>query len=197
MPAAAHPRQRLVQHHRWTTTQTPKKLQEQLEALVYPSDEFQLVSKLSGAGIVVRVLQSPDTSLPFHGRVEPRDVALTLATRGRQMTPFQPIAKGSIQAGETGAQLDLTLRLPAGVSTLEQAGKILAGVLLLAAAPGLYAGVLLAWLVLPFAALCWFFPGLRARTAFAEDCRRTCEALQTALPELRVETTSDSTPAGR
>lgn len=184
MTAAAPPRQGLVEHLRWTTTKTPKKLQEQLEAVVHPTDEFQLVSKLSGAGIVVRVLQSPVTSLPFHGRVHPGDVALTLATRGRQMTPFQPVAKGSIQARETGAQLDLTLRLPAGVSTLERAGKILAGVLVVAAAPGLYAGVLMAWLLLPFAVLCWFFPGLRARYSFAEDCQRTREALQKALPEL-------------
>ncbi len=192
MPANAHRPGRLVEVHRFSAPLAPEKLLEQLRGVTHPTDEFQLVSKLSGAGIVVRVLQSPATKLPFHGRIENDTLAITLATRGHQMTPFQPILDGTICATHTGSQLDLTLRLPPGVPTLERAGKIAAALFVAAALPGLFSGVYTAGLLLPFAALCWIFPSLRARYSFAGDCRRSLAALAEAIPQLEPEAGSVS-----
>lgn len=189
MPANA-PEERLVEHHRYRCDVPPDKLLEQLREVAHPTAEFQLVSKLSGAGIVVRVLQSPDTPLPFHGQVEQASFALTLATRGQQMTPFQPIVHGRVHAASQGSELTLDLRLPKGVATLEWAGKLFAALLILAAAPGLATGTYAAALLLPFAALSWVFPGLRARYSFAHDCRRTLDTFEQAVPGLHRENIS-------
>lgn len=72
---------------------------------------FALTWKLSGAGIVGRVLDLPATDRPLVGRVTPWGYELACAADPRHRHAFEPIAELSLQPIAGGTEVDLHVRL--------------------------------------------------------------------------------------
>jgi hypothetical protein len=178
------PALRLVQRHSLHSELSPQELREQLAAAIEQTDgEFPLVSKLSGGGIVIRVLNAPSTSRPFFGQITGPNFAISQSTRGREVTPFQPIVHGTIERDEADVtRVELILRPHPDAPTFERAGKVAAVLLALVSIPAALSGQPLALVAIFFAALFWVFPRARARIAFTHDCARALAALEQATP---------------
>ena len=185
---------RLVQRHKLHSELSPQELRARLsDAVEETGEEFPLIAKLSGAGIVVRVLQAPTTSRPFFGALLGTRFTISEVNKGRELTPFQPIVRGTIaRRDETpGSELELELRPHPQVFTFETAGKVVAALLVALALPALIMGQGVGAIALVFAALFWIAPSARAQSAFSQDCDRALTALKATLP---VEQASTAQP---
>ena len=60
----------------WQTSLTKIELIQQLRTMTEPIEEFRLVSRLSGAGIVVRTLEIPQTNKPLMGQVSDKEIII-------------------------------------------------------------------------------------------------------------------------
>ena len=172
----------LVVRRRYRCELPPRDLLDALDRVVEPGPrEFPLISRISGAGIVVRALRVPATTRPFFGVVEGDRLAIAQTSR-EEATPFQPILRGVVRDDEGGSTLELELRPHAEVPTFATAGKVAGGLVIAGAAPALLSGEPLAVLAMGFGALFWVFPGLRARASFGHGCARSLVALEERLP---------------
>ncbi len=181
----------LVQRHTLRSELSPEELRARLrDAVEDTGEEFALIAKLSGAGIVVRVLQAPTTSRPFFGSLLGARFAISVVNTGRELTPFQPIVRGTIARRDElpGSELELELRPHPQVFTFETAGKVVAALLVALALPALIMGQAVGVIALVFAALFWIAPGARAQSAFAQDCERALAALGATIPIERAST---------
>lgn len=90
-------------HRTWTSTEAPAVLQARLRSLTEPIEGgFKLMHRLSGAGVVVRTLEAPETSRPLFGKVHPDRFSVSLVPHASDITPFHPIVRGTIAEGPTG-----------------------------------------------------------------------------------------------
>ena len=187
---------RLIQRHTLRSELPPTELRTQLAEVVEETGrEFALIAKLSGAGIVVRVLHAPVTPRPFFGALFGTRFAISETNRGREVTPFQPIVRGTIEARDDGpgSAINIELRPHPQVFTFEKAGKLAAALLVAVALPALITGNAVGGIALVFAVMFWLFPGARARSAFARDCEHALTALEAAVPVRRAP---DALPRG-
>ena len=77
-----------------------EEVHKRLFSYVEPSDEgFPLVSRLSGAGVVIQVMRTPVTVRPFFGVVKNGRFHITLVPRDENLTPWRPIVHGIVAEG--------------------------------------------------------------------------------------------------
>ena len=104
----AHPLTGLssAQVHRRLDVDLPAEPGAVLDALraatAHTTEPFSMVSKLSGGGIVVRVLRTPETERAFFGRVTTDGFVVAPVHRGGDVTPFQPLIRGTVAPSDTG-----------------------------------------------------------------------------------------------
>lgn len=77
----------------WQTSLTKVELIHQLRTLTEPMEDFRLVSRLSGAGIVVRSLEMPTTDKPFVGKVSDQEIVIVQTLGLVNVSPYQPIVR--------------------------------------------------------------------------------------------------------
>ena len=65
----------------------------QLRLLTEPVEEFRLVSRLSGGGIVVRSLEIPTTDKPFVGQVSDKEIIIAQTLGLVNVSPYQPLIR--------------------------------------------------------------------------------------------------------
>ena len=78
----------------WHTSLTKIELITHLKQLTEPVEELRLVSRLSGAGIVVRALEMPETNQPFIGNIETDGFRIAQCLPPIDVSPYQPIIVG-------------------------------------------------------------------------------------------------------
>jgi hypothetical protein len=173
----------VLEHVRLRSPLSPSALRAALAEIVEPTPwPPRLVFKLSGGGIVSRVMAAPETSLPFFGLVSDEKIRIARATRGRQVTPFQPILLGTITAADDGSALTLQLRPHREARSLSGLFGVAGFVLIGAALPALLEARAMGVIGLLFGAAFMVFPTWRARTCFAADHRDALAALHESLP---------------
>lgn len=173
----------LLQEHRLRVDLPPPGVAARLSPLVHEhTGPFVLTFKLSGGGIVTRVMETPETERPWFGEVDQTRLRLVAMPDGSGVTPYQPILRGELRPEGAGTALELSLAPHPG----QQSWSLpfaLAGLLLgLWGALMLVQGVLIPGaLALSFGVAFVIFPSLRARTAFARDCARDLARLRRDL----------------
>lgn len=140
--------------------------------------------KLSGGGIVSRVMEAPDTPLPFFGLVEPGRIRIALSTRGRdrQVTPFQPILLVTVSGAPQGSAVEVTLRPHREASSFAGLFAIIGGMVILAAIPAALSGAPVALVGMLVGAFGLVFPSIRARVSFNADRDLALAMLAEHLP---------------
>ncbi len=90
----------------WRSADPPDVLVERLRSLTRSVDGgFTLMHRLSGAGVVVRTLRAPATDRPLFGTIDGMRFAVALVPSPQDVTPYHPIVRGEIRAGDTGGTL--------------------------------------------------------------------------------------------
>lgn len=167
----------------WTSDRAPDALLDRLRTHTAPIDGgFTLMYRLSGAGIVVRTLEAPETEHPFFGKVRPDGFSVALVPHARDVTPFHPIIRATIKPSpDGGSTLDAELAHHPNARTFAPVflfGAVaLAGGVALAARDNpvmLVAGLGLA---LAFAV----FPTLQARVRFQQSVTTAAKTLAERL----------------
>lgn len=178
-----------------TTERSPETVLSQLSGQVHELDgPFRLTFKLSGGGIVSRVMETPSTDLPWFGAVEGETFRIVGMPDAAGITPYQPIVRGSVHRDEAGSRITLTLAPHPGQRSFS--GTFLA----LGALLGLYSLFAIgrepatALLGLAFAVTFAVFPMVRARAGFTRDCRVSLERLAAQVDATSVEL-GDAAPA--
>lgn len=173
----------VLEHVRYQSALTPEALRTALAEIVAPTDwPPALIFKLSGGGIVSRVMESPETPLPFFGLVSEEKIRIARASRGGQVTPFQPILLGTITAASDGSLLTLKLRPHRETKSLSGLFTLTGFIMLGSSIPAILNGQLLGVIGAVIGVLFMVFPTWRARTCFQTDQRDALDALCAALP---------------
>ena len=177
---------RLEETHHFTSPQPPAALltvlADHTEPIEWPPE---LILKLSGVGIICRVMASPKTSRPFFGLVAAERIRLAVSNEGRDVTPFQPILLLSLHPDSTGSRLDVKLRPHRQARSFTGLFAGLGVLVILAALPAALGGDLTALVGMLVGAGSIVFPGYRARASFQADRDRALIALKAALPDLK------------
>ncbi|MEC7988299.1 MAG: hypothetical protein VX278_24240 [Myxococcota bacterium] len=156
-----------------TTEQFRTRLREHVE----PVDDFQLISKLSGAGIVIRTLAPPKSEAPFFGMQE-ETIRIAELRYQKDLTPYQPIIKIQLTPRESGCTVSLSL---APHPKLFDLGWLYnaTGILLLITSIPLFSQRLEAGLgALFFAFLLMVYPNMRAKISFEEAVASSLKRLK-------------------
>ncbi len=143
---------------------------------------FVLTFKLSGGGIVSRVMETPETELPWFGEAHARGSRLVAMPDGSGTTPFQPIVRLDFEDQEAGGSMVRVRMAPhPGQHTWSIPFGVVA--LVLGAWGGylLFQGATAGPLAFVFAVAFGIFPPLRARFSFNRDCARDLARLQRDL----------------
>ena len=179
---------RLNASARYTSDQPPDVLLDALAEAVEPLQSgFTYVSKLSGGGVVVRVLRAPDSERPWFGAVEPTSFKVALAPRDRTGTPYQPILRGTILPTDSGSEVELSLAPHPDArmfSILFTVGGALLG---FASLLSIQEEPVTGGTGLIIAALFLAFPGFRARMSFDQACAISLSALEEQLNLTRTD----------
>ncbi|MCO4770630.1 MAG: hypothetical protein KDA24_11420 [Deltaproteobacteria bacterium] len=142
---------------------------------------FQFVSKLSGGGVVIRVLRAPATDRGWFGTIDGPSFSIAKVTSDASGSPFQPILRGEVHAREQGSTVAVELATHPDARMFSifftAGGVLLGGASLLALSQSLITAVT----GLTFAALFLLFPGVRARMGFAQECGVSLSALEQQL----------------
>ena len=149
---------------------------------VHPTDgRFRLISRLSGGGVVVRVLDCPQTERPLFGDLRADGFRLARVTRGVDIAPFEPIADGTIETHAGGARLNVSLAPHGQARSFALAHAAAGAMLLTAAAVKLSSDPLIAGLCVVLALVFFIFPSVRARLGFTRGCAALEAELDLAL----------------
>ncbi len=176
------PSSQLVQTHERLSDLDPKALVAHLEPQVeLLLQRYPFVSKLSGGGVVIRVLKTPPTSRPLWGRFFGDSFHLTRIPRGEDLTPWAPIMHGTIHPDEEGSRIELELKPHPSARTLASVYGFFGVLLLVASGLGLSTQPGIAAIGLVFGILLLFFPGYRARLSFQLGCGLALETLDQAM----------------
>ena len=90
----------------WQTSLSKIELIQQLRTVTEPIEEFRLVSRLSGAGIVVRALEIPQTDKPLIGKVSDKEIVIAQTLDPVNISPYQPMVTVVFQ----DSSVELTFR---------------------------------------------------------------------------------------
>ena len=162
----------------------PDALIQELRRVTEPHDgSFQLLSRLSGGGVVIRVLKAPKTERPFFGRVGDEGAfRIAMVPRGEALTPYQPILHGRVLPADEGSHVELHMaphRQARTFSVLFGVAAIILGALSLVR---LFAQPLIGCIGLFFAFGFAVFPTLRARQGFGVSIEESLTLLTANVP---------------
>ena len=157
---------------------TPTDLHARLARHVEPAVEFPLVSKLSGAGIVIRTIQPPPTDRPFFGTLTPAGFKLAQVLRSEGLSPYQPILEGSVAPSDAGSTVRLTLRPHQDARVFAVAFAVVGIGLIVAGGLGFADGNGTGAIAALFGALFLVFPRFRALHGFEQGCASAEAALR-------------------
>ncbi|MFT5685734.1 MAG: hypothetical protein ACI8RZ_006688 [Myxococcota bacterium] len=173
----------VLEHAQYHSPLPPDALRAALSAIVEPTPwPPRLIFKLSGGGIVSRVMESPQTTLPFFGLVSAEKIRIARASYGGPVTPYQPILLATLSAAGEGSLLELTLRPHRETKSLSGLFAVAGFVLLGASIPALLDAQALGVVAVVIGALFMVFPTWRARTCFRSDHQDALSTLCAALP---------------
>jgi len=168
---------KLEQSYVWKSSLVKGEFYDELRNLVAPVEKFRLISKISGAGIVTRVLGAPESDRLFWGKLEKEPLRIVQNLPSINLTPYQPIVYITVTEEEEGSSVQLILKPHHQASMfalLEYLGAVLcmtAGLIAFQENPlgllGIFLGGVLA-----------IFPTWRAKRAFASEQERCLSALQ-------------------
>ena len=172
----------MQEHFRFRSLLPPADLRAALAAVVEPTAwPPSLIFKLSGGGIVSRVMESPQTDRPFFGRVDDEKIRFARASRGGQVTPFQPIVLATISAADGGRVMEVKMRPHREARSLSGLFTLTGFALLCASAPALYGGETVALVAVVLGVTFMIFPRWRAKMSFRSDRDDAVEALCASL----------------
>jgi len=175
----AAPERRL---RRWSPL-PPDALRARLREAVEPFEApFTLRFRVSGAGVISRSLEAPETTKPLFGLVTPDRLRLACTPRAADVNPFAPIIRAELRAEAEGTALDLVLRSHPMAPGLIGFFRVFAAALGLASALGATTRPDVAAVGVVFALLFLVVPPLRARWGFDRGCTAAIAALEAAVP---------------
>jgi len=145
------------------------------------------VSKLSGGGVVVRVLRAPSSERPWFGAVEPTSFKVALAPQDTTGTPYQPILRGTIRPDGTGSEIELALAPHPDARMFSILFTVGGGLLGFASLLSLSENPVMGGAGLVMAGLFLAFPSFRARLSFDDACAVSLTALEEQLELTPIE----------
>lgn len=163
----------LVRRGTFRTDLSVEDVHRRLFSYVEPTDEgFPLVSRLSGAGVVIQVMRTPVTVRPFFGVVREGRFHITLVPTDENLTPWRPIVHGIVAegAGGHGSQIELELRPHGNARTFAGIYALVGGLMMLGALVKASSSPAFAAAGAALALLLLTFPKFRARWSFERDC---------------------------
>jgi len=162
-------------HRRWSSPKPPSELLALLGSHTEPLDGgFKLTYRLSGAGVVVRTLEAPETERRLFGKLSDHQFSVAVVPVPTDVTPFHPIIRATVEPSASGGstiQAELAhhpnARTFAPVYTF---GAVTLGVGSWVGAQGrpelMFGG-------LAMAAMFAVFPTLQSRARFQQSVRRS------------------------
>ena len=151
---------------------------------IHPVKDFALVSKLSGGGVVVRVLERPETDKSFfgkrHGTQNRFDIVQNIPSV--VITPYQPIVQISYEQAtdDQGSHISFYYTPHPQANILSFAEWIGGGLCCVAGLVGMQSNPI-AVIAVFFGLLIIFFPRIRAQSSFQMEVQRCVTAVQ-SLP---------------
>ena len=143
-----------------------------LEKQATPVEQFRLISKLSGAGVVVRVLETPESEASWFG-LQDGEGCWRLAQRleSVNVSPYQPILRIQIDPNELGTSVELHWAPHPDANMLALAEWVGASLCVIAGLVGMQENPL-ALVAIIFGVLLLLLPRLRAKWSFQRELRR-------------------------
>lgn len=147
-----------------------------LETQVTPVEQFRLISKLSGAGVVVRVLETPESETSWFG-LQDGEGRWRLAQRleSVNVSPYQPILRIHIEPKELGTSVELHWAPHPDANMLAVAEWVGASLCVIAGLVGMQENPL-AVVAIVFGVLLLLLPRLRAKWNFQRELQRAQQA---------------------
>jgi len=171
-----------------TTNLSAESVLTELRRRVHELDgPFRLTFKLSGGGIVSRVMETPETDRPWFGAVEGETFRIVGMPDTAGITPYQPIVRGTVHRAEAGARITLSLAPHPGQRSFSGTFLALGSILGLYSLFAIGREPATALLGLLFAVAFAAFPMVRARAGFTRDCRISVERLAAQVEATSVE----------
>ena len=165
----------------WQTSLTKIELIQQLRTMTEPIEEFRLVSRLSGAGIVVRTLEIPQTSKPLMGKVSDKEIVIAQTLDPVNISPYQPI----VTVNFLDSSIELTFRPHQDVYLLSPVEWLGGFVCIVSGAVGMLQNPLALLAILLGIAIV-AFPRYRAQWNFDRELKRAKSGLQELPIDWRV-----------
>ena len=157
----------------WQTSLSKVDVIRQLRTMTEPVEEFRLVSRLSGAGIVVRSLEMPATNKPFIGKVSDQEIVIAQTLEPVDISPYQPMLTVEIH----DATVEVTFRPHPDVYLLSPVEWLGGFVCIASGAVGIFQNPL-AGLAIFLGIAIVALPRYRARWNFTRELKRAKIALQ-------------------
>lgn len=156
----------------------------ELRRVTEPLDgPFQLLSKLSPGGIVIRVLKAPKTERPFFGRVgDEGSFTIAMVPRGERLTPYQPMIHGRVVDEGDSSRLELELAPHRQARTFSGVFGVAALMVGSISLLRLFAQPAVAVVGLCFAVAFAVFPTWRAKQGFGVSATETLDLLRANIP---------------
>ena len=162
---------------KWRSGFDSETCRETIEALMAEVPVFRFVSKLSSGGAVTRVLQAPETELPYWGRSQDDSIRLVQNIASKDISPYQPIVHFQFKEVKGGTEISVLLRPHEQArmfAIFESVGAtlcIIAGLVGLSESP-------MGGLTIVFGFALAFFPKIRSRGLFSFEKKRCLEGLK-------------------
>ncbi len=153
--------------------------QEWFDTSVFAVEEFRLVSKLSGAGVVVRVLEAPKTSSTWFGiRKSPTTWMIAQRLDSIEISPYQPIGTVLLDQLDNGTSVSIEWNPHPDVNMLAFAELLGGGLCIISGLIGMISNPIAVWAILLGVVLV-FFPKYRAKWSTQLEIERVRKAMQT------------------
>ncbi len=159
----------------WTSDESIASVMGRIRAHTEPVDGgFTLMHRLSGAGVVVRTLQAPETAHPFFGKIFDDRFHIAVVPSSKDITPYHPIVRATVTPSPSGGT-HINAELAHHPNARSFAFLYLFGAFALAVGtlvaqphdPAMWIGGL------GLAGLFAVFPSLQARVRFQQSVERT------------------------
>ena len=157
----------------WQTSLSKIELIQQLRTMTEPIEEFRLVSRLSGAGIVVRALEMPKTDKPLIGKASDKEIVIAQTLDPINISPYQPMVTVILQ----DSSVELTFRPHHDVYLLSPVEWLGGAVCIVSGVVGMIQNPLAILAILLGIAIV-VFPRYRARWNFERELKRAKLGLQ-------------------
>lgn len=152
--------------------------QEWFNTSVCVVSEFRLISKLSGAGVVVRVLETPEGEEPWFGKQQsPTEWRIAQKLDSKDISPYQPIGVLTLEEVQSGTKVRIQWAPHRDVNILAVA-ELVGGILcIISGLVGLQSNSIAIGAIL-LGLFLVVFPRFRAQWNATRELERAREAIQ-------------------